>query len=302
MTSWLYGVSHRVARRARTTALRRQERKARVIATRQRVMATSIDRTPPAEASRPGTSAMVDAEIHRLPANQRLAVDLCLVQGLTHEAAARAWAGRWGRSRAGSRQAARPWCARRSWRGLTPSSMIALSRWEGSLITVSIVPPELVHRTLGVAAELVANPSSPRRGRSRRFGCDPGSRGFADDGTGSSPRRGPRADGCGRAGLGGFGMVGRASGAFREAAAKADPPQSDRVKLPPAKADGQRRDLYGDPLPAGAVLRMGTVRYRQESPIYHIAYTANGKYVVTDGEDSILKSLGCRRRPPDPSH
>ncbi len=34
---------------------------------------------------------------------------------------------------------------------------------------------------------------------------------------------------------------------------------------------------------------MGTVRYRQESPIYHIAYTADGKYVVTDGEDSILR-------------
>ncbi len=36
-------------------------------------------------------------------------------------------------------------------------------------------------------------------------------------------------------------------------------------------------------------MRLGTIRYRQDSPIYRIAYTPDGKHFVTDGEDSILR-------------
>jgi WD40 repeat protein len=48
-------------------------------------------------------------------------------------------------------------------------------------------------------------------------------------------------------------------------------------------------DRYGDPLPPGAVMRLGTVKYRQDSSIYRIAYAPDGKHFVTDGEDSILR-------------
>ncbi len=50
-----------------------------------------------------------------------------------------------------------------------------------------------------------------------------------------------------------------------------------------------RLDRYGDQLPPGAALRLGTVRYRQDSPIYRIAFAPDGKHFVTDGEDSILR-------------
>jgi WD40 repeat protein len=56
----------------------------------------------------------------------------------------------------------------------------------------------------------------------------------------------------------------------------------------PASASGTL-DLYGDPLPRGAVLRLGTVKYRQDSAIYRIAYQPDGKHFVTDGQDSILR-------------
>ncbi len=36
-------------------------------------------------------------------------------------------------------------------------------------------------------------------------------------------------------------------------------------------------------------MRLGTVRYRQDSPIYRIAFAPDGKHFVTDGEDSILR-------------
>lgn len=63
-------------------------------------------------------------------------------------------------------------------------------------------------------------------------------------------------------------------------------PAESKAQEPPA---GARVDTYGDPLPSGAVLRLGTVRYRQDSPIYRIAYTPDGRHFLTDGRDSVLR-------------
>lgn len=63
-------------------------------------------------------------------------------------------------------------------------------------------------------------------------------------------------------------------------------PAESKAQEPPA---GARGDTYGDPLPSGAVLRLGTVRYRQDSPIYRIAYTPDGRHFLTDGQDSVLR-------------
>jgi WD40 repeat protein len=62
--------------------------------------------------------------------------------------------------------------------------------------------------------------------------------------------------------------------------------QPGPAKTPPLAA---KTDLYGDPLPPGAVMRLGTIRHRQDSPIYRVAWTPDGRHFVTDGEDSILR-------------
>ncbi len=49
-----------------------------------------------------------------------------------------------------------------------------------------------------------------------------------------------------------------------------------------------RTDLYGDPLPAGAVARLGTLRWRHPWHVYLVSYSPDGRLVVTvGGEESV---------------
>ncbi len=54
-----------------------------------------------------------------------------------------------------------------------------------------------------------------------------------------------------------------------------------KVKSKPPDEQSGRTDLLGDPLPAGAVARLGTLRFRHESPIEAIAFSPDGKIVAT---------------------
>src|SRR5262249_12249386 len=48
-------------------------------------------------------------------------------------------------------------------------------------------------------------------------------------------------------------------------------------------------DRYGDPLPPGAAMRLGTVRFRQAPFFRHIAYSPDGRLAVTSsGEHRLL--------------
>ena len=49
----------------------------------------------------------------------------------------------------------------------------------------------------------------------------------------------------------------------------------------PSRADGQPVDALGDPLPAGAIHRLGTVRMSPAGSQYCVALTADGKRVAT---------------------
>jgi WD40 repeat protein len=68
-------------------------------------------------------------------------------------------------------------------------------------------------------------------------------------------------------------------------AGNAQPPlRPSRASSPPSAL---RTDQYGDPLPDGAIARLGTVRLRHAARVREMAFVANGRLLASLGDDCI---------------
>ncbi len=275
VASWLYGVAHRTAMKAKTTAARRRtsEKQAEERAAEQ----------PAAVASLRELQALLDEEVLRLPEKYRAPFVLCCLEGKSREEAARelGWKEGTVSSRvAHAREQLRQRLARR---GVTLSAALCAGAIaEGAN---AAVPAALTEATVGGAVAFVAGGAS---------GAIPTSVLALTGGVLKTITISPL-----KAGLilaivlsalsVGAGFTVYPTPAKPSVEAKQEAP-AQQVSRQPAREEKQsiRIDRHGDPLPEGAITRIGTVRLRHDSWVLSLAFSPGGKELVSASLDRTL--------------
>jgi WD40 repeat protein len=74
--------------------------------------------------------------------------------------------------------------------------------------------------------------------------------------------------------------------------ARGEPPAGQAKQEPAPSPKRLRTDLYGDPLPEGAVARLGTVRLRPGNEVFSVIFTPDGKSLVFSDSGSATDANG----------
>ncbi len=276
VAGWLYRVAYHAAIRTKADAARRHAREQRV-----------EDRPPvppSAEAAWRELHEVLDEELDRLPEKYRAPILLCYVEGKTHEEAAQqlGWPpgtvkGRLARARDLLR-------ARLTARGLGPvagsfATVLAVT------IPVHAVPVPLAAATTRTAL-LAAKGVAP-------IAVSPQVTALVDGLTRLLPLARFKARAgvvltCGFLGLliVAGGLLARAFWGTQPAGAPTPPVAGPTAPLPPGPM--LALDPHGDPLPKGALARMGTVRLRLGSPVYRFSYSRDGRTLAAGGDRAVL--------------
>jgi RNA polymerase sigma factor (sigma-70 family) len=284
LASWLHGVAYRMAQNAKRAAARRRKHEVKV-GPRQ------PSAPPPDEAWRE-MQAILDEEVQRLPAAYREPFVLCFLQGLSRaEVAAqlaltgKALEGRLARARSRLRtQLAR--------RGVSLTAVLAAASLAPG---ARAAPGALVSATLDAATVLAAGGAVPARVAALMKGTMKTM--FAT--------KFQIATAVLLTAIAGAGLL-----AQRAPEAKKERPEAPAPMAKKAGEKGQqaRADRYGDPLPPGALVRLGTVRLRHEATIWagQVVFSPDGKTLLSGGDDTKVriwdvasgKQIGVLQGPP----
>jgi RNA polymerase sigma factor (sigma-70 family) len=255
LASWLHGVAYRLAHKARTAAARRRhcERQA------ARPLPTVVDNMTWQELRH-----ILHEELERLPEKYRLPIILCCLEGRTRDEAAQQLGWTFGVLK-GMLDRGREVLRRRlERRGLLLSApLLATTLTADAALSAALT--EVMARS-AIASTVGAGSTQAAA--------------LAD-----TLLRGTAAANLRSAFLVlVVGVVAVAAGAVfvHRPPVAGDPPGSADTGHPSAPSHS---DLFGDPLPPGALARMGTIRLRHGGHVSAVVFAADGKTLISGGAD-----------------
>ncbi len=271
VASWLHGVAYRLAHKARTAAARRRAREQRETDVARDDTAREVDLRE--------LQALLDEEINRLPQKLRAPFVLCCLEGKTKPEAAQELGWKEGTVSGRLAQARERLRHRLDRRGVALPAALATAA-----LATSTVPKALAAGTVRAALAFVAGSAAsvavPVRalaeGALQAMAITRGKivlavvLALAAAGTGTGmmmQQAGSNATAGPSSGLQGMPLPARASSG---------------VALAPA-------DGYGDALPAGALARLGTVRFRHQHTVRSLAVSRDGTNVVSGSWDGTVR-------------
>src|SRR5579885_186996 len=256
VAGWLHETARRTALKARAASQRRQQRERQAHAMRQATETT---------ASEVELREALDAELGRMPACYREALLLCGVEGLTNEEAARRLGCPVGtvKSRlARGRDLLRAGLGRRGV-ALSAAGLAAAVAGHATAAPPAAVAATAVRAAVGFA--LGAAATVPRATALANAVLRSTAVGPVKALTGLVLALAVLA-----AGVGALARQGAP-------AAPADPPQRPEAR----QAVAEEPALPNDPLPAGALVRLGTARFRPGATVYSVAFSPDGQRLAT---------------------
>jgi RNA polymerase sigma factor (sigma-70 family) len=247
---WLHRVALNIARTASADAARRRaQERGSVVRAPTRPVADDVALRE--------WQLLVHAEVDRLPEKYRVPVVLCYFEGKSHDEAAHQLGWPLGTVKGRLARARQLLQIRLVRRGLTLTAAGITTLAQGT--SVVAVPPALMAPTLRAALQFATGGAVP--GASASANALALAKGAVQAMTGTMATR--------------LAALLLAVGLIASLVA-ATAPRTQRGATPPEQAEArpQRRDRHGDPLPPGALARLGTVRFRYGS---QFAFSPDGK-------------------------
>src|SRR5262249_55576541 len=261
LAGWLLHVARRVALRAKANADRRRRREAQMA----RPELGSLPESPDAE----GCAILAD-ELSRLPEKYRAAVVLCYLEGRTHAEAAR-YLGATAGAITGHLRRARDLLRQRLRRrgfDLAGATVVCLLARD-----VAAVPVALRAATTRASLSLAADGTAAGLASPRAITLAQGT-------LTTTMAKGVRLRAVALA----LAMLATGAGLFARQVLADKPAATQAGKVVAAPTDQS-----GDPLPAGALARLGTVRWRHGGPVFFAAYSPDDRELLTVGADGFVR-------------
>jgi RNA polymerase sigma factor (sigma-70 family) len=267
LAGWLHRVACRIAFRLRAQARKRQTRERHDLD----LSAAAARNDDVAEVEAREQWAVLVEELHRLPARYRLPLIACYLQGKTQEEAARELnrpLGSMSRHLARGCELLRARLTRRG-AGLPTAAVLAavLADRARAALSVPLVLPTVTAALEFAAGAAVSSPATALANRVIQSLFVSKLKAVAGLVLGLGVLAG--------------GAAGLAHPALAQPTVQAKPPENVGEQAEPAREETARLDLHGDPLPAGAMARLGTVRWRLPVPASHrILVASDGKSMI----------------------